>query len=122
MPLVEIHARLANTTLLFVGIMAVWGIWRFWRGNGLSSSYWGAMIIAEILILFQGGLGAYLWISGLRPDRSLHLLYGIVTALAIPAIFMYTKGREERPEMLMYTVGFLIMVGLVLRAIVTGGG
>ena len=121
MSLVEVHARLANTALFFCVIMGVWGGWRFLRKRGMEGSYWGAVVIAEILILAQGFLGGYLWLTGLRPARGIHLLYGIVSGLAIPMIFFYTRGREERPEMLMYAGGFLILVGLVLRAMTTGG-
>lgn len=121
MTLSDVHARLANTALLFCLLMAAWGAWRFVRKQGLGGSYWGALIIAEVLILAQGGLGAYLWFSGLRPLRGgIHVLYGVVSALAIPLVYAYTRGREERPEMLMYSVTFLILAGLVLRAMVTG--
>jgi hypothetical protein len=119
--LVEIHSRLANTALFFCIIMAVWGLWRFFRRQGIGGSYWGAALIAEVLILLQGGIGAFLWFSGLRPARGIHLLYGIVGALAIPLVFAFTRGRDERPEMLMYGVTFLILVGLLLRAMATGG-
>ena len=119
MPLVEIHARLANTTLFFIVIMAIWGAFRFLRKQGLAGSYWGASVIAEILILLQGALGVYLWIVGLRPDRGIHPLYGAVIAFALPFVYLYTKGREDRPEMLMYTVAYLLMIGLTLRAMFT---
>ncbi|HLE50827.1 MAG TPA: hypothetical protein VI755_02120 [Anaerolineales bacterium] len=122
MSLVEIHGRLANTSLIFFLVMAMWGFWRFFRHQGLGASFWGALVIAEILIIAQGGLGAYLWISGLRPLRGfIHILYGVVSVLAIPLVYSYTKGRQERPEMLLYAVALLIMVGLVLRSMVTGG-
>jgi len=49
------------------------------------------------------------------------LLYGIVSLLALPMIFAYTRGREERPDILMYSVGFLVLIGLLLRAITTAG-
>jgi hypothetical protein len=102
--------------------MAVWGFWRFFRRSGVSSSYWGAAIISEILVLLQGGLGLYLWIAGLRPVRGgIHILYGVALALAVPLVYTYTRGRKDRPEMLLYAVAFLIMCGLVLRAMVTGG-
>jgi hypothetical protein len=117
-----LHDRLAITALLFCLFMALWGFWRFFRQQGLASSYWGAALIAEFLMLFQGGLGLYLWITGMRPARGgIHILYGLALALAIPLVYSYTRGRQERPEMLLYAVAFLIMCGLVLRAMVTGG-
>src|SRR4030067_2386982 len=103
MSLVDIHRRLANTSLIFFLILAVWGFWRFFRRQGLGASFWGALVIAEILIFAQGGLGAYLWISGLRPLRGfIHILYGVVSVLAIPLVYSYTKGRQESPEMVLY--------------------
>jgi hypothetical protein len=119
MSLVEVHSRLSNTALLFCIIMAVWGGWRFLRKQGVDRSYWGALIIAELLILTQGALGAALWLGGARPARGIHLLYGIVSALAVPLVYLYTKGRDERPEMLLYAVAFLILIGLLLRAVAT---
>jgi hypothetical protein len=121
MSLVEVHSRLANTALFFCIIMAIWGLWRFFRRQGVDGSYWGAIIIAELLLLVQSGIGTYLWFAGLRPARGIHLLYGIVSVLAIPLVFAFTRGRDDRPEMLMYGVAFLILIGLLLRAVATGG-
>ncbi len=120
MPLDDIHARLANTALYYFLFLTVWGYWRFFRKQGLSSSFWGAVAIAEILLLLQGVLGGVLWLQGLRPARTVHLLYGIVAPMAIPAVYVYTRGRGERAEMLMYGTTCLITVGLILRATTTG--
>lgn len=120
MSLSEIHGSLANTTLFYFIALALWGSWRFFRKEGVSSSYWGGLAIAEILLVIQFLLGGYLWILGFRPARTVHLLYGVVALLAIPGMYMYTKGRTDRPEMLMYAVVTLITVGLILRATFTG--
>jgi CDP-diglyceride synthetase len=116
---IDVHAGLANAVLIFCVIMAIWGSWRFLRKQGLNGSYWGALVIAELLVLVQGVLGAFLWFSGQRPAQGIHIMYGIVSALAVPVVYFYTKGREERPEMLMYSVAFLVLIGLILRAMVT---
>ena len=121
MTLVEVHGRLANTALFYFIFLALWGLVRFARRQGLGPAYWGALVIAELLILAQGGIGAFLWYAGLRPERGLHILYGLVSGLAIPAVYAYTRGREERPEMLIYGVATLVTVGLILRAITTAG-
>ena len=69
-----IHGRLARSALLYFLVVAAWGFFRFFRKKGVDSSFWGALAIAEILILAQGVLGIYLWIIGLRPDRGRRLL------------------------------------------------
>ncbi len=121
MTLSEVHARLANTALFYFLLLSLWGYWRFFRKEGVNASYWGALAIAELLILVQGGVGAYLWLVGLRPDRGIHLLYGVVSAMAIPAAYAYTQGRSQRPEILIYGTAMLITVGLILRAVATAG-
>ncbi len=118
-----LHSRLANTLLLYALLMALWGFWRFFRRQGLDSSYWGAVVIAEVLILIQGALGVFMRINGTIPARGwVHMLYGIVAAIALPAVYMYTRGRDERRDTLIYASVFLFLIGISLRAMVTGGG
>lgn len=121
MSLAEVHARLGLTALYFMVFMALWGFWRFFRKQGVNSNYWGALLIGEMLIIAQGLLGAYLFIIGARPERSIHILYGVVTALVIPGVYAYTKGDEQRRSMLIYSSALLISVLLILRAITTAG-
>ena len=120
MTISNFHGSLANTILYYFILLAVWGTFRFLRKQGVDSSFWGALVIAEVLLVVQFLLGGYMWVIGLRPARNVHLLYGIVSLLAIPGMFMYTRGRSERPEMLMYAVIALVMIGVLLRAAFTG--
>jgi hypothetical protein len=122
MSLSEIHGRLANTALIYFLILALWGLWRALRKQGLDSSFWGALAIAEILILIQGGLGAILFFGGDRPGRWVHILYGVVAALVIPGLYAYTKGESDRRVMLIYAITLLISVGVILRAMGTAVG
>ena len=124
MSLIEIHARLGNTILYYVGIMALWGLWRFIRKHGPDSSYWGALVIGEILILAQTSLGAYLWLSGVGQlaGRGIHILYGVVSLLVIPGAYLYTQGDEQRRASLIYGVALLFLAGIIIRAISTAAG
>lgn len=121
MSLAEIHARLGNTAMYYIIIMAVWGLWRYFRKQGLDSNYWGALVIGEVLILAQGLLGAYLYVTGARPGRGIHLLYGVVSAIVIPGLYAYTHGDDRRRVMLIYGITLLVLVGLIIRAIGTAG-
>jgi len=123
MTLVEIHGRLGNTALFFTIIMSLWGLWRFFRRQGVDSNYWGALAIAEVLYLAQAGLGAFLFFSGVGDlaGRTIHILYGVVSILVIPGVFMYTRGDAQRRAMLIYGVGLLFLIGVILRAITTAG-
>ena len=117
--LVNIHDRLGTTSLLYFLIVSLWGYWRFFRRQGIDSAYWGALAIAEILVVAEAILGGYLWISGYRPGRSLHVLYGALIPIMIPAAYLYTKGRGARAEILVYGTATIITVGLIVRAIYT---
>lgn len=115
----EIHAALSNAALLFFIALSVWGYWRFFRRQPLDPSYWGALAIGVGLLLFQSGIGAYLWLVGFRPARNIHLLYGIVSIMALPMAYAYTRGRDTHAEVLIYSTTSLITVGLIFRAMAT---
>lgn len=115
-----IHSGLSRTALFYFLLIALWGFLRFFLKKGVSSSFWGALVLGEVLLLVQGLIGGYLWFFASRPDRPIHILYGFVVLAMIPGAFLYTKGRDERPEMLVYGTALLIGVGLLLRAILTG--
>ena len=119
--LTEIHGGLADTALYYTIAMAAWGLWRFFRRQGVDGSYWAALAIAEILYLVQGALGAFLFFSGIGQLEGgfMHILYGVVAVLVVPALFMYTRGDETRRVSLVYGVGFLFMIGILLRSMAT---
>jgi hypothetical protein len=123
MSLVYVHGRLANTALLYTIVLAAWGLWRFFRRQGVDSSYWGALVIGEVLFLAQGGLGLYMLVSGIGnlAGRYIHILYGVVSVLVIPGVFLFTRGEEQRRAMLIYGVALLFLVGILLRARFTAG-
>lgn len=118
MTIIEFHGRLATTALYFAILMALWGLFRFFRKQKVDSSYWGALVIGEGLFLLQAGLGAYIWLSGVGSlgGRWMHVLYGVVSVLVIPAVFAYTRGDEQRRATLVYGVSFLFLVGILMRA------
>ena len=120
MTLAEVHGRLANTAMIYCILMAVWGLIQFFRGKGVSGGYFGAVVIAEVLFAIQGLIGLILWfgVSTFKPGW-VHWLYGIVLLMGAPLVYAYTKGKNDRPEMLLYAVAFVIMIALVLRAMVT---
>lgn len=120
--MVEIlHRGVANMAMLYFLALALWGFWRFMRKQGPGSSYWGALAIAEILVVVQAVLGGYLWFAGARPPRgSVHVMYGLLIPAVIPLIYAFTRGGDKRRASLVYGASLLFAVGLILRAITTG--
>lgn len=119
MILTDVHARLATTMLLFLSVAGVWGLAIFFLRRSINGSYWGILAIGEILILAQFIIGVILWIDGARPARTIHVLYGIVAAIAIPGYYAYTQGRDDHRTSLTYGLICLFLVGISIRAIST---
>jgi len=116
-----LHARLVVTILLFFGILSIWGVFSYLRGQNISGSYKGALAIGELLMLAEFVLGVLLLLSGAQPYRlSIHILYGIVAINGLPGAFAYTRGRDDRWELLIYVAVCLFLCGIALRALSTG--
>ncbi|HEX6291483.1 MAG TPA: hypothetical protein VFZ66_20035 [Herpetosiphonaceae bacterium] len=121
--IIFIHNRLSITMLLFMLALGLWGLWNFVRGEGVTGSYWGGLAVGEGLVIAQGVLGVLLYIMGGAPARGiLHILYGTVSIVALPAAFSFTRGRATRYETLIYAIVALFLAGVSIRARLTGGG
>jgi len=69
----------------------------------------------------QGILGGTLHFIGLQPERGgMHILYGFVGALGLPSVYLLTKGRNERKEILIYAAMLFVNSGIFIRSIATG--
>ncbi len=117
-----LHTGLSNTALLFMLALGIWGLWSFFRGQGVSGSYLGAVAIGEGVLVFEGILGVLLYLGGSSGlARSwLHILYGIVAVICLPAAFSFTRGRTSRQELLVYAAVSLFLAGIVNRLQTTG--
>jgi hypothetical protein len=119
--LLEVHGRLANTAAFYTFVIAAWALVLFLRGRSLDGNFLGAVVIGEVLLVSQALVGTALLLGpASSPQRWVHLLYGVLTALVWPFLFTYTRGEEARSEALVFGLGTLFLWGLVLRATTTG--
>jgi hypothetical protein len=120
MPLPVIHDRLADTASLFIAFLGVWALVLAIRAQPLSSSWLGAAFIGELLLLVQAGLGVILYVQGLGvvlPRPFMHILYGIVAIITLPAAYGYFGNLEdERTKSLAMAAICLFLWGILLRA------
>lgn len=107
--------------MLFAGLAALWGLVSYLRGKGVEGNFWGILAIGEVLFLSQIVLGIIMWLNNARPAQGVHLLYGVVTVIAIPAYFTISKGRDDRTATLAYTLICIFLVGIAARAAMTAG-
>ena len=77
--------------------------------------------VTTVAIALQAVFGVVLATAGQRPQDGLHFLFGPLTLLALPAARWAGRGREDRAHALIVALGWLVTLGLALRATGTGG-
>ena len=114
-----LHDRVGNAAPLFMAVVGILSLINFVRRRGVDGNVTGAVVIGEIMMLLQAGLGVILWVSGLSPARLIHFLYGSLTVLTFPALWVYTHGATDRRASLIWGLAGLLVMVLTLRAIGT---
>jgi hypothetical protein len=67
-----LHSRFANAAWLYMAILGLWSFINYARGQGVTGSVIGAVVVGELLMLVQTGLGLFLFLSACtRPAQSI---------------------------------------------------
>ena len=114
-----VHGRLATTVALYMAALGIWGLVSYLRGGTLSSSYSGALVIGEALVIIQVAAGVSLFATGVPIPGSIHYLYGLTAVLVLPFAWSYFRNRDQRQALLMYSLITLFTFGLAIRGILT---
>lgn len=113
------HERLAYTVMLFFLFAGLWGIAEYVRGGSLGGNIAGALIVGQGLVIVQGLLGLVLYIANENRAHLIHWLYGITAVIVMPAMWSYTKDRNPRGALLLYSLIALFIFGLSIRGMLT---
>ena len=121
MSIVEIHTRLSNTATLFVAALGVWALFLRFRSRPLDGNWFGAAMIGELLLVAQSLIGVYLYyVAGLGaalPRPFMHILYGVVSLVTLPAAQSYFgQIEDEKVKALAMAAVCFFLWGIVLRA------
>jgi hypothetical protein len=120
MALTQIHAGLANTAVLFIAALGIWALLLRFTSRPLNSAWFGAALMGEILIIAQGVLGGLLYLQGLNaalPRPFMHILYGVVAIITLPAAQSYFGQLEdENVKTLAIAASCFFLWGILLRA------
>ncbi len=106
--------------MMFMLVLGLWGVFAYVRGQAMSGSYAGALVIGEILVTVQVVAGLALLTYGARPPSPTHYLYGITGILVLPFAWSYMKDRDQRQALLIYALIALFIFGLAVRGMMTG--
>lgn len=116
-----LHGRLQLTISGLLVALMLWGLICAARGH-VGRGYIAGLWVAQLLLLAQGALGLLLLAGGAGlAGMALHIIYGVVAALVIPAALAYNRGRASRWEALILAAACLFLLGVVIRAFETAG-
>ena len=115
-----LHDRLATTVMLYMAALGMWGLVAWFRGQSVSGSLGGALVIGELLVLLQVGAGVLILAAAVRPPTAVHYLYGITAVLVLPFAWSYLRDRDQRQALLIYSLLALFIFGLAVRGAMTG--
>jgi hypothetical protein len=118
--LIVMHDRLSVTVMLFMAAIGFWGLFLYLRGNAVTGSYGGALVIGELLVIVQVVAGVALFAGGARPPTETHYLYGITAILVLPFAWSFFRDRSQRQALMIYSLLALFIYGLAIRGMVTG--
>jgi hypothetical protein len=117
-----LHQRVGNAAPLFMALFGILNLVNYIRGQGLDGGIIGAIVVGEVLVAAQAALGiTMLLILGGLQQRGIHILYGSLSVIFMPGLWIYTRGATDRRASLIWALGGLFMMGLTLRAIGTAG-
>lgn len=106
--------------MLFMAALGLWGVVAYIRGQSLSGSFAGSLVIGEVLVAVQVIAGVLLVATGVRPSTSTHYLYGITAILVLPFAWSFFRDRDQRQALLVYSLLALFIFGLAVRGMMTG--
>ena len=91
----KLHLYLGIAVLASNGLAAAWGAIA-WTRRDPSTIFWYLLRTAQVIVVVQVVLGAFLLGSGKKPPDSLHYVYGIaplVVSLVCEAASVLSKKR-----------------------------
>jgi hypothetical protein len=121
--LLFVHARIAYATMTYMLVVGIWGlVLYFSRSTKVTPSYFGALLIGELIVVIQVLLGGLLLAQGLVPGNPMHYLYGFTALIVLPLAYTYNQGRDDRKALLIYAIIALFVFGAGVRATLTALG
>lgn len=120
---VTAHRELAVAIVLIALLGTIWAgyVASRLRGGGRIGLY-GSLTTATLAL--QAVFGIVLAGAGARPEDGLHFLFGPLTLLALPGArgIAAAPSASGRTRALVVAGGWVVTLGLSLRAAGTGGG
>ena len=115
----SLHGRVAYALVLYYTFVGLWGIVQGVRDRGPNASFRGAIAVATIAAVGQGGLGLLVLLFSGAPREALHILYGLAVVVAMPLAATLVRDRTPRGQSVALGLAALFTAGLAIRGITT---
>ncbi|HWZ18090.1 MAG TPA: hypothetical protein VNW73_04780 [Ktedonobacteraceae bacterium] len=107
-------------------VTGVWGLILFFMKKPINRPWRISLTATAVIAALQAVLGITLVLLGQKPGTGtglyyLHYVYGAIVVLAIPIAITYaTGGKNQRRDILIFSIAALILVAAAIRALMTG--
>src|SRR5436305_13616187 len=107
-------------------VAGVWGLILFFMKRPINRPWRISLIVTADIAALKALLGIVLVLLGQKPATGtglyyLHYVYGAIVVLAIPVAITYaTGGKNQRRDILIFSIAALILVAAAIRALMTG--
>lgn len=117
--LLNLHRQLATTGVLYMFACGLWGLVMYWRKRAMDANYRGILVIGYVLGDVIGLLGMSMLLAGAQPRDPVHILYGLLAALSLPAAAVYNQNKSDERKPLIYGLVSFFVFGVLIRGIIT---
>ena len=98
-------------------------MFRGFRQQAVDGSYFGALVVGQLVFVVEIILGLILYLDGLRVERMwIHGLYGAFALVFLPGVFFYLHGDDSNRAQWVYAFVTLFLAGIAARSIQTSAG
>jgi heme A synthase len=109
-------------------ISGIWGLIIYFTRRPPLVKPWRIMLIITVALgILQGLFGLIMVFASLKPGGGknlyyLHYVYGGIVALGLPLTWLSftTNGKDQRKDLLIYSIAALVLVAAAIRAWMTG--
>jgi hypothetical protein len=120
-PLQDLHYWLGRIGLVVALAMLAAAVYiGLIRHGDVTQAFRRATYAVFGFITLETLIGVAMYALGGRPGQDVHLIYGMGAALSLPFFIYVERTARKRPAMGSYIWGFALLMGIVVRAIMTG--
>jgi hypothetical protein len=119
--LLDLHYWMSRIGLLVALVMLLAAVYiGLIRHSDVTQPFRRATYAVFGFIALEALIGLAMYLIGARPGQDVHLIYGMGATLALPFFIYVERTARKRPAMGSYIWGFALLMGIVIRAIMTG--